>query len=206
MSSSNSALISVPASVSVPAGAAQIAVPITVAAVSTPTNVIIQGTVVKTAGVTIQVLPPPVDISSVWSQPTMTRGTSNVTVFLTAAAPAGGITVKMSSSNSALISVPASVLVPAGASQIAVPITVTGVSTPTNVVIQGTVLRTAGVTIQVLPPPADIASVWSHPTMIRGTSNVTVFVTDRLAAKLCRVSVAEVFVYGPKVHRRLLSV
>jgi hypothetical protein len=179
MSSSNPALISVPASVLVPAGASQIAVPTTVAADSAPTSVVIQGTVLKTVGATVQVLPPPpapaIDISSVWSQPTMTRGTSNVTVFLKAAAPTGGITVKMSSSNPALISVPASVLVAAGASQTAVTTTVGADSAPTSVIIQGTIVKTASVTIQVLPPPVDISSVWSQPTMTRGTSNVTVF-------------------------------
>jgi hypothetical protein len=153
MSSSNPALISVPASVLVPAGAAQLAVKTTVSAVSAPTNVTIQGAVIKTAKVTIQVLPPPpIDISSVWSQATMTQGTSNVTVFLTAAAPAGGITVRLTSSNPALISVPASVLVPAGAAQISAPTTVAAVAAPANVTIQGTVVKTAGVTIQVLPP------------------------------------------------------
>jgi hypothetical protein len=82
----------------------------------------------------------------------MSHGMSTVTVFLTAAAPAGGITVKMSSSNSALISVPASVLVPAGASQKSVTTTVAADSVATSVIIQGTVLKTVKATIQVLPP------------------------------------------------------
>src|ERR1035441_7309438 len=111
LSSSNPTLLSVPASVTVPAGAIQAVVSATVGTASTATNVVVRGTGLTTKTATIQVVPAPVDLASLSSAATMTsRTTGSLTVFLTAAAPVGGTVVTLSSSNPALLSVPASVM------------------------------------------------------------------------------------------------
>ena len=66
---------------------------------------------------------------------------------------------RSSSSNPTLLSVPASVTVPAGASQLGVYVTLGATTTPANVVVQGTVVTTKAATVQVVPAPVDVASV-----------------------------------------------
>ena len=150
LASSNAAVIPVPASVVVPAGATFVYVPVTVTGLSTPTNVVIQGSVRSTVSVTIQVAAAAaVDVASLWAPGTVMPGGADFVVYLTGPAPAGGITVQLASSNAAVIPVPASVVVPAGATFVDVPVTVTGLSVPTNVLIQGSVRSTVTATIQV---------------------------------------------------------
>src|SRR5690242_14788468 len=77
-------------------------------------------------------------LSGVQLTPAQTVGgaaTAQNQVVLTAAAPQGGITVQLSSSNPALASVPATVVVPAGATTAAFTIQTSAVATATPVTI-----------------------------------------------------------------------
>ena len=116
--SSASSTFSVPASVTVPAGASNANFAITTSVV-TSTNM---GTlsasysgVTKTTTVTVN---PPLAtaLSSVTLNPAAVIGGTSATgtVTLTAAAPTGGATVALASSNTTLAKVPASVVMPAG--------------------------------------------------------------------------------------------
>jgi hypothetical protein len=151
--SSNPALLSVPASVTVPAGQSQASVWTTPGATNTPINVIVQGTVVTTKGTTIQVLPAP-DLQYIGVLPTYSKGNAAITLYLTSAAPAGGVAVILTSSNPSAFPLPASVVIPAGMSQYSVSITVGIVNVTTSVTLQGKVSRTITCTTELVPPPA----------------------------------------------------
>jgi hypothetical protein len=111
---------SVPASVTVPAGAssATFAITTSVASVSTVgTLSAAYAGVTKTATLTVSPAPAAALSALSLSPASVVGGVSSTgTVTLSVAAPSGGATVILSSSNTALAKVPVSVLVPAGAS------------------------------------------------------------------------------------------
>ena len=118
LSSSNTNVARVPASVTVAAGATTATFAISTSAVSASTTLSISGSY---AGVTrsasLTVTPPPVTVVSLTLNPQSVVGgvqSSTGTVTLSGPAPAGGAQVALSSNNSAA-HVPASVTVPAGA-------------------------------------------------------------------------------------------
>jgi hypothetical protein len=93
-------------------------------------------------------------------------------VVLSAPAPAGGASVSLSSSNPAVASVPASVLVPAGANSAPFAITKTAVSAATMVTISAFYLGvTKTATLTVLPPA--LASLAVSPATVTGGSPAT---------------------------------
>jgi hypothetical protein len=150
-------VVSVPASVTVPAGetSATFAVttqPVTQAAAST-----IRATYNGSTLTALQNVSPGLALSSVSLNPATVVGgnTSQGTVTLTTAAPSGGAVVSLSSSNPGVASVPASVTVPAGSSGASFTISTTAVSASTSAVISAAfdgVTRTA--TLTVTPPAA----------------------------------------------------
>ncbi len=96
-------------------------------------------------------------ISSLRLSPTSVTGgvSSQGTVTLTSAAPSGGAVVALSSGNTAVASVPASVTVPAGATGATFTVTTSVVATLTTATISasyGGVTRTATLTVQNLIP------------------------------------------------------
>jgi len=119
LSSSNGAA-RVPSSVAVAAGATSATFTVSTSAVAASTTVIsaAYGGVTRSASLTVAPAPPPpATLSSLTLNPTSVIGglqTSTGTVTLSGAAPAGGATVALSSSNDAA-RVPSSVFVPAGA-------------------------------------------------------------------------------------------
>src|SRR5712691_3377242 len=119
LSSSNGAA-RVPSSVAVAAGATSATFTVSTSAVAASTTVIsaAYGGVTRSASLTVAPAPPPpATLSSLTLNPTSVIGglqTSTGTVTLSGAAPAGGATVALSSSNGAA-RVPSSVFVPAGA-------------------------------------------------------------------------------------------
>src|SRR5437667_6825018 len=120
-SSSNTAAVTVPSSVTVAAGATSATFTVSTSAVAAPTPVSISsasGGVTRSASLTVAPAPPPpATLSSLTLNPTNVIGglqTSTGTVTLSAPAPAGGATVMLSSSNGAA-RVPSSVTVVAGA-------------------------------------------------------------------------------------------
>ncbi len=116
--SSASPAFSVPASITVPTGATGANFSITTAVVTSPNTGTLSATysgVTKTTTLTVNPVPAAV-LSSLTLSPTAVVGgsPSTGTITLNAAAPAGGATVALSSSNTGVAKVPASVVVPAG--------------------------------------------------------------------------------------------
>lgn len=183
LSSSNPAIASVPASVTIAAGAtASPGFNIVTTGVSSSTGVTItaglsgiSGTV---ATATLNVLPA-VPGSVVLSPSTVAAGlstTANV-VNLLGVAPAGGLTVNLSSSRPSLVVVPASVTVPAGAG-VSAPFTITTnyVSTATAVTITATAAGSNASTTLTLNPDG-VASVNLSSAAIAGGTSLSATVT-----------------------------
>jgi len=170
LSSSTTTVASVPASVTVAAGALSANFSITTTAVTVATPVTISGTfggASRTAVLTVNPPPPPASLSSVTVSPTSVVGgaASTGTVTLTTAAPTGGAIVTLSSSTTTVASVPASVTVTAGALSANFSITTTAVTAATPVTIGGAfggASRTATLTVNPPappPPPAQSATL-----------------------------------------------
>jgi probable HAF family extracellular repeat protein len=97
------------------------------------------------------------------------------TVTLSAKAPAGGLPVALSSSNTAVATVPAVVTVPAGATTSQFPVTTAGVAAPSSAVISamwGTT-KTDSLTVN----PAALSGVTVNPKTVAGGGSVTGTVT-----------------------------
>jgi len=170
LSSSTTTVASVPASVTVAAGALSANFSITTTAVTVATPVTISGTfggASRTAVLTVNPPPPPASLSSVTVSPTSVVGgaASTGTVTLTTVAPTGGAIVTLSSSTTTVASVPASVTVTAGALSANFSITTTAVTAATPVTIGGAfggASRTATLTVNPPappPPPAQSATL-----------------------------------------------
>jgi hypothetical protein len=164
LSSSNTSAATVPASVSVPAGAFSATFTVSTASVTASTSLTISGAYGgATRSATLTVTPPaaPAALSTVSVNPTsVTGGTSSQgTVALTSAAPAGGFTVSLSSSNTAAATAPASVSVAQGATSATFAIATSAVTTSTPATITasaGGVTRTATLTVNPQPQTATL--------------------------------------------------
>ena len=177
LTSSNPSAASVPASVTIPAGASSATYTVTTHSVSVSTPV--QITVWSEGNGDHPVLwvdpgaaPPPgtVTLTSLTLNPsTVTSGNSSQgTVTLTGAAPGGGVVVSLSD-DSTNATTPASVTVPAGATSATFTVTTTGVTvtTPVTVSAVASVTRTATLTLN--PPPTPAA-----PTLVAPANAATV--------------------------------
>ena len=107
---------------------------------------------------TPQAAPVAASLSAVSVNPTSVVGpaSSNGTVTLTAAAPTGGTLVTLTSSNTAVATVPASVTVAPGATSASFTINTVSVSATNAVVISASfngVPRSATLTVTAVPPP-----------------------------------------------------
>jgi plastocyanin len=136
---------SVPASVLIPEGANSTTFPITTQPVSTPTWLPIFASRSITLATRLTLLPVGSAVSSLTLSPTSVSGGSSAqgTVTLNFTAPAGGIVVKLASSNTAVARVPASVTVPAGATSASFTVTTSSVASNTTVVITATMADTS---------------------------------------------------------------
>jgi hypothetical protein len=119
LSSSNTSAASVPASVTVPAGAFSATFTVSTASVTASTSLTISGAfggATRSATLTVTPPPPPASLSTVAvNSASVTGGASSQgTVTLTSAAPAGGFAVALSSNNAAA-TVPTGVTVAQGA-------------------------------------------------------------------------------------------
>jgi hypothetical protein len=146
---SASAAVTVPASVTVSAGANAAAFGVVTAAVPLPTSTTVSasyGGITNTTTLTVQPssAPPPA-LTGLTLSPTSVAGgrPTTGTVALSAAAPAGAVTVTLASSNSALVTVPAVVLVPTGAKDATFTVATATTRTKTSVTITA---AAAGVT------------------------------------------------------------
>ena len=160
LSNANTAVATVPASVTIAAGATSATFSITTTSVTATTALSISGTfggVTRTAVLTVNPVPPPVSLSAITLNPaTVTGGASATgTATLTSAAPSGGLLVSLASSNSGVATVPASVTVGAGATSATFAVTTSAVVSSTAVTITGSgggAVRTATLTVN--PQPA----------------------------------------------------
>lgn len=141
LTSSNTSAATVPSSVTVPSGALTANFAVATLAVSSSTSVTITakiGTASKTTTLTVNPAPPAVSSVSLNSPSVLGGLVSGVTVNLITVAPAGGVTVNLSSSNTAVATVPPSVSIPAGSSSTSFGATSLNVSADTNVTITAT--------------------------------------------------------------------
>jgi hypothetical protein len=181
LSSSNAAAASVPAVVLVPGGATSASFSISTSAVSASTAVTITAFylgVSTTAGLTVlpPAAPPPTSVmpSSVVLSPASVQSGTNVGcyLYLSAPAPAGGLTVSLASSNAAAASVPATVTFTAGTTLKYTVVTVAAVSAATSATISmsaGGVTKSAVLTIK----PAALQGITLSATSVKGGGTIS---------------------------------
>jgi hypothetical protein len=134
--------VTVPPSVTVPAGQVSASFTISTAPVTFGTVVGITaavGCLVAQASLMVTTPPPDPVLASLAVSPTSVTGgaSSTGTATLTAAAPAGGKTVTLSSANPAIAAVPGSVTIAAGAASASFSVTTTAVTSSTVVTLSG---------------------------------------------------------------------
>lgn len=158
LSSSNPAVVTVPATMTVPAGVDSHVAFVSTSAVTATTTSVVSATwngVTRAATMTVTPPPtqPPAVLDALLLDPsTVQTGTtqSSATLLFTALTPTGGATVTLSSSNPALATVPASVTIPALSSTgaFAVAISSAGSGTATISATYLGVTRSAVLTVQ----------------------------------------------------------
>jgi hypothetical protein len=170
LSSNNTAVANVPASVTIPAGGFTGTFTITTSAVAASTTVTITasyngGSRTGTLTVTPAGAPPPAPtLQGLFVSPESVAGGSGSqgVVTFSGAAPAGGTTVSLASSNSAVAGVPANVTVAEGASNAVFAISTSAVAASTAVTISASsngVTRTATLTVTTAAPPPQTATL-----------------------------------------------
>jgi hypothetical protein len=107
------------------------------------------------------------------------------TVTLSAAAPAGGAVVSLSSSNASVAAVPGSVTVPAGGTSAGFAVSTSVVTGTTSVTISGSyggVVKSSSLVVNPAPVPVTLSSVSVSPSSVVGGDGVTGTVTLSAAA------------------------
>jgi hypothetical protein len=178
LSSSNTSAATVPASVTVPAGAFSATFTVSTASVTASTSLTISGAfggIARSATLTVTPPPPPASLSTVAVNPASVTGgaSSQGTVTLTSPAPAGGFAVSLSSGNAAA-TVPAGVSVAQGATSATFAIATSAVTASTLVTITasaGGVTRTATLTVNPQPQTATLTVTATGRGGERVTSN-----------------------------------
>jgi hypothetical protein len=187
LTSSNTAVATVPSSVLVPEGSFRANFTITTSTV--PASVPVRISVSDDGLPDSPVLwvdpgtPPAPAVSALSLSPTSVTGgsSSTGTVTLTAAAPTGGLVVSLTSSNTALATVPASLTVPAGATSATFNVATASVSATAAATITATgggASRSASLTVTA-PSGPSLSTLSLNPTTVAsgGTSTGTVTLT-----------------------------
>jgi len=171
--SDNSSNSSVPASVTVPAGATSATFSVGTSAVTSTTSATISGSyggVTRSAVLAINA--PAFTVRLTVSPSTVTGGSASVgTVTLSARAPSGGLTLTIASS-SASVSVPSSLLIPAGYSGRTFSVSTRPVSTTTTVTITATVSGSSSTAALTVRPPS-VRKVTLSPAKVKAGGNTT---------------------------------
>ena len=191
---SNSALASVPANVTIPAGNSGAAFTVVTGAVSSVTTATISATyngVTRTFPLTIS---PAVALSGISLNPATVAGGSATsgTVSLTAPAPADGFAIQLLSNNAAA-TVPTSVTVSAGSSSATFPVTtsaVTAVSAGSIVAVYNSINKAAALTVTSGSVSPVLSGVSLNPASVAGGSPSTGTVTLTAAAPASGIVVA----------------
>ena len=171
--SSSGIAATVPATVTVLAGATTASFSVTTATVQTDTQVTLSAAysgVMKTTSLTVAAVQPA--LTNLSLSPTSLQGGASATGTVTLAAPAvqGGAVIALLS-DKASASVPATVTVPSGSTSQTFTVTTTAITIDATATISATlgpVTRTATIAIQA-PPPA-LASVFVSPTTVQAGS------------------------------------
>jgi hypothetical protein len=163
----------VPISITIPAGSSQATCPVATLGVSTTQSVTLSASLLgTTASVTLQVQPATLLSVAVAPNPIVGGGTAVGTIALNGVAPAGGLTVSVSSTSSDS-PVPPSVNIAAGSQSATFNIVTSVVSKPVTVTItaaQGGGSQSTQLVIQ----PAAVGGVTLSESSVVGGSNVTV--------------------------------
>jgi len=169
LTSSNPAVAAVPANVTIPAGSAYALFPISTSSVTSTTVAGITATYgASSRSYNLSVTP--VALSSVTAPSSVVANSSSTgQVNLNGGAPAGGATVSISSANPAVLTVPASVTVPAGSFSSSFPITTLFVAAPTSVTITAAYLGVNRTDTVSVIPPVSISSI-SPPAGVAGNA------------------------------------
>ena len=188
--SSSIADATVPANVTIPAGAVKAAVTVTTQAVAANVSAAIRATLNGVTRSGTLVIAAPVIRTVTFTPASVTGGLSTPgMVTLQTPAPAGGTVVTLMSANP-LVSVPASVTVPANATTAIFSATTSVTDLDTNVVVTGTTgsLSVTG-TLKVLAPRVSTISFPSS-TPVGGTTTIgTIKLTGKAPASGCIVSI-----------------
>ena len=177
--SGNPLVATVPVSVTVPAGATSVNFTVSTSSV-TASNWVTIWAANYSAVLTVT---PPTTLSLLSLNPTSVIGgsSSTGTVTLSGSAPVGGATVVLSSSNTAIATVPASVTVPAGAASAGFTVSTTTSCNSGAVTVSGAyggVTRSAGLTVTTTPDTltiqqADYFASWRELRIAAKDSNST---------------------------------
>lgn len=169
LSSGNTAVATVPPSLTVPAGSSAAAFQVTTMVPANTAQVTISaasGGAAETASLTVtpQQASGPV-LTSLAINPSSVIGGSGASgaVALSAVAPQGGVVVSLSSSNTAVVAVPSSVTVPAGATSAVFVVGSTSVTAPISVIVSASfagVTQNALLTVSPSPPPGTPAGTY----------------------------------------------
>jgi hypothetical protein len=200
LSSSNTAVATVPSSVTVAAGATTASFTVNTSAVAASTTVAISASYAgATASASLTVTPAPTapTLSSLTLNPTTVVGgvqSSTGTVTLSGPALSGGAQVALFSSNSAVASVPSSVTVPAGATSATFTVSTSAVTASTTVTISasyGGATRSASLTVTPVVPI--LLSLSLNPTSVVGgleSSTGTVTLSGQAPASGAQVALS----------------
>ncbi len=185
--SSSSSAATVPASVTVPAGSSNATFAVSTVSVTASTSATITGAfggATRSATLTVTPPPPPAGPASLSVSPATVEGGNPATgtVFLSGAAPAGGLVVSLSSSNTAAATVPATMIVHGGLSSGTFPVsTVSGPTTRATTITASAngVSRTADLTVTP-SAAASLSTVAVNPASLTGgaSSQGTVTLTS----------------------------
>ena len=181
LSSNNTSVATVPPSVSIAAGSTMAAFPVSTMTSANSTTVTISASnsgSTQTASLTVTPQPPPggPTLTSLSFNPNPVVGgfSSSGAVTLSGPAPNGGALVSLSSSNPAVVVVPSSVTISAGATGASFPTTTSIVTAPTKVTVGASyagVTQTSSLTVTPPLPPGTPAGTYT--LTITGTSPIT---------------------------------
>lgn len=164
LASSRTNVLTVPASITVPANATQATFAMNALAVTADTDVTVSATgggVQRTVTVRVlRAIAPSLDRISLGQGAVTGPAAVSASAWLTAPAQSGGMIVALSSSNPSIVSLPISVLVPAGAQSVGFTVNCGMVTRDTDVVITGVsagVVRTA--TIRIVAATAQLQNL-----------------------------------------------
>ncbi len=178
LNSNRPSILPVPASITVPAGATYLSVPLTANFVSTPTIVTLTARydgISKQVAITVN----PVVVSSLSFSPASPTGSLDTTFKVTLSAPAdvAGYTVALSSSNPALAPVPDSVFIGAGLTSASMVVSTNYTDVEETVIISAT-LNGVTKTYNLVIKPVMVSSVSASSSPVGGNTNaITIYLT-----------------------------